>query len=364
MKAPPYSWMHPALEVRETERYGLGVFAKATIPKGTTLFVCGGPILTLEDEDHLPPECVDMPIEISEWFSMGPRTPEEIPLMPQHYVNHSCDPNAGWHGQLFLVAMRDIRAGEEICYDYAMVMHSNPESGSYWTMECHCGSSLCRGKVAEDDWTRPEFQASYNGWFAWHLQRKLDAGRVRLRVSRKIWVRTESHPPGHGRRSGFHWMDERVVSGTSPRGGRGCFAKQDISSGTLAFVFGGRVMELDERTGDFGLQISENFVIGPLAGKEAGADYVNHSCDPNLGFLGQLFLVTLRDIQPGEELCFDYGTCLGGPPYRMNCRCGSPDCRRVITNEDWKLSVVQKKYTGHFQNFLEAHIQKESLPRE
>ncbi len=57
MKAPPYSWMHPALEieVRETGLYGLGVFARTTIPKETTLFVCGGPILTLGDEDHLPP---------------------------------------------------------------------------------------------------------------------------------------------------------------------------------------------------------------------------------------------------------------------------------------------------------------------
>lgn len=175
--APPYSWMNPVLEVRDTGQYGLGVFARADVSKDKTLFVAGGSILTLEDEDNLPPECADMPIEISEWFSIGPRTPEEIPLMPQHYVNHSCDPNAGWKGQLFIAAMRDIRAGEEICYDYAMVMQSNDRSSTYWTMPCRCGSPACRGQIAENDWMRPELQARYDGWFAWHLQRKIDQAR-------------------------------------------------------------------------------------------------------------------------------------------------------------------------------------------
>ncbi|MEX1117309.1 MAG: hypothetical protein WEB60_00805 [Terrimicrobiaceae bacterium] len=56
MTASAYSWTHPALEVRDTRRYGIGVFATETIPEKTTIFVCGGPILTLEDEDNLPPE--------------------------------------------------------------------------------------------------------------------------------------------------------------------------------------------------------------------------------------------------------------------------------------------------------------------
>jgi hypothetical protein len=83
-----YSWMHPALSVRDTARYGLGVFASGTIPPETLLIVCGGSILTIDDENHLPPECTDLPIEISEWHSIGPRRAEEVPLMPQHYLHH------------------------------------------------------------------------------------------------------------------------------------------------------------------------------------------------------------------------------------------------------------------------------------
>lgn len=177
MNPRPYSWMNPKLGVRDTNRYGLGVFALEDIAAREMLFVCGGAILTLEDEDNLPPECADMPIEISEWFSIGPRTPGEIPLMPQHYVNHSCAPNAGWNGQLFLVAMRQIRAGEEVCYDYAMVMHSNAKSASFWTMPCRCGLPWCRKVVTEDDWMRPELQARYDGWCQWYLQEKINALR-------------------------------------------------------------------------------------------------------------------------------------------------------------------------------------------
>lgn len=176
----PYSWMNPDLVVRDTHRYGLGVFARRAIPKNEMLFVCGGPILTLHDEDHLPFECANMPIEISDSFSMGPRNASEIPLMPQHYVNHSCAPNAGWHGQLFLVAMRDITKDEEVCYDYAMIMQSNKASGSYWTMPCCCGSPRCRKNITEDDWLLPELQERYDGWFAWHNQQIIDAKKREL----------------------------------------------------------------------------------------------------------------------------------------------------------------------------------------
>ena len=77
------------------------------------MIACGGPILTIEDENQLPDECADLPIEISESHSFGPRIAEEIPLLPQHYVNHSCNPNAGWKGRIFLMAMRDIQPGDE-----------------------------------------------------------------------------------------------------------------------------------------------------------------------------------------------------------------------------------------------------------
>src|SRR5450631_4469314 len=111
--ASMFSWMNPKLEVRMTDRCGKGVFTNKTITKNEMLFVMGGYILTIEDENNLQGIVADKPIEISEQFSIGPRKLADLDRMPQHYVNHGCNPNAGFKGQIFMMAMRKIVGGEE-----------------------------------------------------------------------------------------------------------------------------------------------------------------------------------------------------------------------------------------------------------
>lgn len=135
----------------------------------------GGYILTIEDENRLQGVVADKPIEISERFSIGPRKPADLDRMPQHYVNHSCNPNAGFKRSDFHDGDAENRGGGvEITYDYAMVMHSNKESTTYFKIPCLCGAKNCRGYIAEDDWQRPELQMRYAGWFQWFLQEKIE----------------------------------------------------------------------------------------------------------------------------------------------------------------------------------------------
>ena len=145
-----FSWMSPKIEIRDTKQYGKGVFAKDKIKKGDTVLIMGGYILSLEDDNQLTGIVADKPIEISDSFFIGPRNSHDLKLMPQHYINHSCDPNVGFKGTIFMVAIRDIKENEEISYDYAMVMNSHPDSNSYFTIECKCGSENCR-KVRDGD---------------------------------------------------------------------------------------------------------------------------------------------------------------------------------------------------------------------
>ena len=174
--------MNPKLAVRESRRYGKGVFAaKGPLRKHEILFVFGGHILTAADENQLCGSMVDKPIELSEHFSIGPRRPADLRRMPQHYVNHSCAPNAGFYGQIFLVAMQRIKCGEEITYDYGMVMHSNEDKKIGFAMRCGCRTKCCRGLITEDDWRLPELQKRYDGYFQWYLQEKIS----RLKVSAK-----------------------------------------------------------------------------------------------------------------------------------------------------------------------------------
>jgi uncharacterized protein len=173
-KKRTFSWMNPKLKIIDTKKYGKGVFAKSSISKDEILFVMGGYILNIIDENRLKGEVADKPIEVSEWFSIGPIKPSDMELMPQHRVNHSCDPNTGFKGSIFMVAMRNIKKGEEILYDYAMITHSNPNSKNFFTMKCECGSKNCRGEFREDDWMIPKLQKKYNGYFQWYIQDKIN----------------------------------------------------------------------------------------------------------------------------------------------------------------------------------------------
>lgn len=60
-------------------------------------------------------------------------------------INHSCEPNSAIVHYNELVALRDIREGEEICYDYSATDWPNDDywdGYNAWEMVCHCGALL------------------------------------------------------------------------------------------------------------------------------------------------------------------------------------------------------------------------------
>jgi SET domain-containing protein len=63
----------------------------------------------------------------------------------------------------------------------------------------------------------------------------------------------------------------------------------------------------------------------------SGAEFINHSCDPNLyswNFKGHILYMSRRPIQSGEELTVDY--CFSKKIERVPCRCGTVKCRGAI----------------------------------
>jgi uncharacterized protein len=64
------------------------------------------------------------------------------------YSNHSCDPNLGLRGEITFVAMREIRAGEELTHDWAMTDDDDYSAG------CNCGASSCRKTLTGKDWQK------------------------------------------------------------------------------------------------------------------------------------------------------------------------------------------------------------------
>jgi len=162
--------MHPKLEVCNTEKYGKGVFATAKIKKDELICVFGGYIKALTEEEKLPKAIQDEGLQISATFALGIIKISQ--LENAAFFNHSCDPNSGFKGQIFLVAMRNIKKGEQVTFDYAMVL-SKAKNVSFYKIKCFCGANNCRGYVTENDWKKPELQKKYDGYFQWYLQDKI-----------------------------------------------------------------------------------------------------------------------------------------------------------------------------------------------
>jgi len=165
------SWLHPDLEKRCSATQGCGIFAKADIRKGERLAIFGGKVMLIDDMYQLPREMQSYTMQIEERFVLGPAGSVSEDT---DFFNHSCCPNSGFSGQIFLVAMRDIRAGEEITFDYAMTVSESGGSDMVFCLKCSCGSSLCRGTITEQDWRLPGLQARYKGFFSPYIQEKIE----------------------------------------------------------------------------------------------------------------------------------------------------------------------------------------------
>src|ERR1700738_3338886 len=163
----PLSYRSPKTEVRESEIHGRGLFATANIAKDEIVAVKGGHIVDGETlRCEIAPRLGPVEIQIDDNLFIAPVTPEECEGS-MLYSNHSCDANLGMRGEITFVAMRDIRAGEELTHDWAAT-----DDGDY-SLKCKCGAANCRGTLTGKDWQRPDLQKQYAGYFSAYLARKI-----------------------------------------------------------------------------------------------------------------------------------------------------------------------------------------------
>lgn len=103
---------------------------------------------------------------------------------PERHINHHCDPNTFVRtiaGDRYVVALRDIRAGDEVTYDYCL----NGDGNTEWS--CHCGGPQCRVRHLSGFFHLPiDVQARYlallDEWFVTEHQSEVDALKARLRL--------------------------------------------------------------------------------------------------------------------------------------------------------------------------------------
>jgi len=164
-------------------------------------------------------------------------------------------------------------------------------------------------------------------------------------------------------RPALSYLSPKAGVQPSPIHGRGLFATGIFDAGEIVCVKGGYIFtraaleELAPVLGPAEIQIADDLFIGPrdIEEREGAMIFSNHSCEPNIGVEGQIVFVALRQILAGEELTHDWATT-DDDDYTLECRCGAPTCRRIITGKDWKRPDLQRKYRGLFSWHLQRRI--------
>lgn len=118
------------------------------------------------------------------------------------------------------------------------------------------------------------------------------------------------------------WISSKVIVKNPAIHGKGMFAKEPIKKGEVVSKYGGYLASSlttwlsHYLIGDYDWQISKNRFLVPLSKNDLEpTNYLNHSCDPNLGCQSQRAIVALRNIKKGEELAIDYAMVATDEPY-------------------------------------------------
>jgi uncharacterized protein len=141
--------------------------------------------------------------------------------------------------------------------------------------------------------------------------------------------------------------------------GRGLFAVAPIAAGELVAIKGGHIVttavlrSLPARLRNSEIQIARGFHLAALeeAEYEPVMLFINHSCEPNVGFAGNTVVVGMRDISPCEELTTDYAL-FDDHDEIMECQCRTPSCRGTISGRDWQRPDLQRRYGTYFSSYL------------
>ncbi len=131
------------LVVRPSPIHSVGVYTSTPIRKGTRVVEYAGERITVDEADRRYDG-------VNRTYLYG--LDDGKTVIDGHglgaYLNHSCDPNCEVDeikGRVWLFAIRDIAAGEELVWDYNLYDDEDPAP-------CHCGSRKCRGTMYSREW--------------------------------------------------------------------------------------------------------------------------------------------------------------------------------------------------------------------
>ena len=139
------------IQVRQSGVHGKGVFAVQGIPKGETVIEYVGEIISAQEAEDRHPHDPNDPNHTF-YFQID----EDRVIDALHggnsarWINHSCSPNCKpvvEDGRVFIKAKKDIKQGDELNYDYGLIIEERMTKKLMAQYPCWCGSPKCRGTL-------------------------------------------------------------------------------------------------------------------------------------------------------------------------------------------------------------------------
>jgi len=139
------------IQTRRSGVHGKGVFAVQPIAEGETLIEYVGEIISWPEAQARHPHDPGNP---NHTFYFHVDENHVIDALyggnSSRWINHACDPNCEaeeQNGRIFIKALRNIEAGEELNYDYGLIIDERYTPKLKAEYPCWCGSAKCRGTL-------------------------------------------------------------------------------------------------------------------------------------------------------------------------------------------------------------------------
>ncbi len=139
------------IQTRRSGVHGKGVFALMDIPKGEVIIEYKGDVITWQEAQDRHPH---NPLEPNHTFYFHINEDHVIDGgvngNSARWINHSCNPNCeadeiGEH--VFIKSIKNIKAGEELNYDYGLIIDERYTPKLKAEYPCWCGAKKCRGTL-------------------------------------------------------------------------------------------------------------------------------------------------------------------------------------------------------------------------
>jgi SET domain-containing protein len=145
----------PRIVIRNSKVHGRGVYAARALRAGERIIEYKGERIGWKEADRRPPSDPDDPHHTFFFALSDGKTVIDAASggNAARWINHSCEPNCETEetedGRVFIQAVRDIRRGEELNYDYGLVIDGRITQQLKRDYACRCGARGCRGTMLD-----------------------------------------------------------------------------------------------------------------------------------------------------------------------------------------------------------------------